>query len=261
MKTTRKYCIIYIVFAILYSFSVVPALFAETGYVSDMLILSLKEGAGRQYNTLRTLRSNTAVEILETTDKFLKVKTEEGDIGWVESQYITHEVPKTIIIEQLTEKIALLEGKNPASANGQKESSDNRPENQIDKKADDGKINMEYMERIKALEVALNTQIERNRALELQLKSNQKPPLTQDSLSKDSIHEDNIEEEFQKENVEVTEDKDPSIFSSNGNMVLPDDDVLKTAMIKWFCAGAAVLIAGWFIGRNFTGRRRRGLLD
>ena len=83
---------------------------AQTAYVSDMLILSLKEGPGRQYNTIKTLRSNTPIEIISTADRFLKIQTEEGDVGWVESQYVTKEIPKTLIIEQLNNKIAQLEG-------------------------------------------------------------------------------------------------------------------------------------------------------
>jgi len=255
MKTLRIHYLIYILLAVLCYLSVIPAIFAETGYVSDMLILSLKEGPGREYNTLKTLRSNTPVEIIETTDRFLKVKTEEGDVGWVENQYITHELPKAIIIEQLTDKIALLEGRRPGSQTEQGESSESQAGNKSDNTIVDSKTSMEYINRIKSLEVALNAQVEKNRALQAQL-SRTKPDQNQEALSESTI----IEEDLQKDS-DKGEEMSSSDLAGNDNMVLPDDDMLKTAMIKWFCAGAGVLIAGWFIGRNFTGGRRRGLLE
>lgn len=253
MKKIKKNCFIYILLLFLYSLTVMPSiLYAETGYVSDMLILSLKEGAGRQYNTIRTLRSNTPVEILETSDRFLKVKTEEGDVGWVESQYITRELPKTIIIEQLIKKIEILEQAKSDSGNRLDETSVNQSENSTN----NTKNSEQYINKIKALEVALNVQLEKNKKLEEQLNQS-KPVQNQEFVNlgpttdQDNIQESNLEDQ----------EGDSTVFSEKETMVLPDDDLLKTAMIKWFCAGAGVLIAGWFIGRTFSGGRRRGLLD
>lgn len=253
MKKIKKNCFIYTFLLFLCSLTVMPSiLYAETGYVSDMLILSLKEGAGRQYNTIRTLRSNTPVEILETSDRFLKVKTEEGDVGWVESQYITRELPKAIIIEQLTKKIELLEQAKSDSGNRLGETSVNQSENSTN----NTKNSEQYINKIKALEVALNVQLEKNKKLEEQL-SQSKPVQNQEFVNlgpttdQDNIQESNLEDQ----------EGDSTVFSEKETMVLPDDDLLKTAMIKWFCAGAGVLIAGWFIGRTFSGGRRRGLLD
>lgn len=260
MKKLQAHYVIYILLAVFYSLSLIPAIFAETGYVSDMLILSLKEGPGRQYNTLRTLRSNTPVEILEVTERFLKIKTEEEDIGWVESQYITKELPKAMIIEQLTAKIAQLEGKSPASATGEGESAQGEPGSKIDNKITDAKTINEYINRIKSLEAALNSQIEKNRTLQAELSSSNREE-SQEGLNRSAVNEQNIEEnELQKDGFEG-EERGSSDLSENGNISIPDDDMLKTSMIKWFCAGAGVLIAGWFIGRNFTGGRRHGLLD
>jgi len=56
------------------------------------------------------------VEVLEESDRYLRVRTKEDEIGWVEKQYITTEAPKTILIEkmkkdlsELTEKSSKLE--------------------------------------------------------------------------------------------------------------------------------------------------------
>ncbi|MBF0377375.1 MAG: TIGR04211 family SH3 domain-containing protein [Desulfamplus sp.] len=272
MKTTQKHYVIYILSTLicfaLTSLTAITSSFAETGYVSDMLILSLKEGPGRQYNTIKTLRSNMPVEIVETTERFLKVKTEEGDLGWVESQYITKELPKALIIEQLNKRIAQLEGKEPnveksqTAGQGVESLSQTTPliNNSENIKAS------ECLSKIKSLEATLNTQLEKNRLLEAQLRS-LKSDQSKITVEQSSFKED--ESSFQKNEVssknEDSENEESSLLSTQDMkdiVAIPDDDILKTAMIKWFCAGAGVLIAGWFIGRSFSrGRRGGGLLD
>ncbi|MBF0468416.1 MAG: TIGR04211 family SH3 domain-containing protein [Desulfamplus sp.] len=265
MKRTHRNCTIYILSIFLYALAAIPSLHAQTGYVSDMLILSLKEGPGRQYNTIKTLRSNTPVEILDTRERFLKIRTQEGDNGWVESQYITHEIPKTIIIQQLTEKIAQLEASSDNPEGTQKKSSESTIDN-IDTDLKNDK-EASYINKIKSLETALSAQIEKSRLLEAQLSNmdseqNHEPSLNPISIGDNNIEEEDIDE-LQKEIPGDEEENGFSIYSIPKTLFSSDDDVLKTAMIKWFCAGAGVLIAGWFIGRSFSGVRRSGggLLD
>ncbi|MBF0572379.1 MAG: TIGR04211 family SH3 domain-containing protein [Desulfamplus sp.] len=274
MKTTQRYYVLYILSALicfsLVLFTKIPSALAEIGYVSDMLILSLKEGPGRQYNTIKTLRSNMQVEIVETSDRFLKVKTEEGDIGWVESQYITKELPKALIIEQLNKRIEQLEGKDPnidkRQITGQVVGESLNQTSPLLSNAEDIKTS-ECLSKIKSLEVALNTQLEKNRLLEAQLrglKSDQSKITTVEQIS--SKEGDNsFKKDEGSSKKEESKNEDSSLFSTQDMkdiVAIPDDDLLKTAMIKWFCAGAGVLIAGWFIGRSFSGGRRGGgLLD
>lgn len=270
MKNIRKNYIIYILSVLIYSSTEIPPVFAETGYVSDMLILSLKDGPGRQFNTIKTLRSDMPVDIIETTERFLKVKIEEGDIGWVESQYITKELPKALIIGQLNNKIAQLEGKNPTTQSdpvGVAKSENTINELEANKEA-------EYQNRIKSLEAALNRQIEKNILLQTQLNTSKfEQGQTKDqrgqnvtTINKLTIKEEDIPQNSNQKNSKANSvdiGDEASLFSETNMIVLPEDDVLKTAMIKWFCSGAAVLIAGWFIGRSFSGGRKASsrLLD
>lgn len=82
---------------------------AQTGYVSDMLILTLREGPGKEYDVIRTLRTNTPVELLEENETHLKVRTQEGEEGWVAKQYITSETPKPVIIAGLKKRVNQLD--------------------------------------------------------------------------------------------------------------------------------------------------------
>jgi SH3 domain protein len=78
---------------------------AKTQYVSDELLITLREGKGNEYKIIKTLRTGTPLEILEETEHYLKVHTEEGLEGWVLKQYITSETPKAKIISGLRQEI------------------------------------------------------------------------------------------------------------------------------------------------------------
>ncbi len=62
---------------------------AETKYVVDKIIITLRAGPSTQYQILRTLPSGTAMEVLETQEKYSRVRLKDGTEGWVLNQYLT----------------------------------------------------------------------------------------------------------------------------------------------------------------------------
>jgi len=94
-----------LLFALLIPLSIsVGSTHADTRYVSDMLILTLREGQGSQYKAIRTLKTGTPIEVLEESARHLRVRTQEGEEGWVEKQYISSEQPKAVIIAGLNKE-------------------------------------------------------------------------------------------------------------------------------------------------------------
>jgi len=81
---------------------------AETQYVSDNLIITMRSGAGGDYKIIKTLKTGTPVEILEDAGEYYRVKTKDGKEGWALKRYITAETPKPIIIAGLKRKIERL---------------------------------------------------------------------------------------------------------------------------------------------------------
>ena len=81
---------------------------AKTQYVSDELVINLREGKGNEYKIIKMLRNGTPLNILEEAEQYLKVRTEEGLEGWVLKQYITSETPKTAIIAERDRLSSLL---------------------------------------------------------------------------------------------------------------------------------------------------------
>ena len=78
---------------------------ADRRYVSDRLIITLREAPDSDSRVLRTLMTGAPVEVLEESGRYLRVRTEAGEEGWVAEQYITPETPKPIIIAQLKDEI------------------------------------------------------------------------------------------------------------------------------------------------------------
>ena len=98
MRTTQITRLKFIIFLLmLFSLTLSAVIVcAQTQYVSDELVITLREGQGSQYKIIKMLKTGTPLEIIEESDPYLKVRTEKGDEGWVLNQYITEETPKTV---------------------------------------------------------------------------------------------------------------------------------------------------------------------
>ena len=88
------------------------SVFADTRYVSDRLIISVRSGQNNKNNVLGYIRSGTPVDVLEEDGPYLKIKTENGIEGWVQAQYIISEQPKALIVRDLRNEINNLKKKN-----------------------------------------------------------------------------------------------------------------------------------------------------
>lgn len=66
---------------------------AQTRYVDDELVITLRTGPSNQNQIIRTLRSGTRLEVLERRDEqYSRVRVaSDGAEGWVLNQYLTDE--------------------------------------------------------------------------------------------------------------------------------------------------------------------------
>ena len=99
--------VLFILFAV-----VLPTLSnASTIYVTDSLQLKLRVTANTDGDVVTTLHSGQKLSLLEQQKKFSKVKTDEGEIGWVQTWFLTDEVPATYLVNQLTKDKESLENR------------------------------------------------------------------------------------------------------------------------------------------------------
>ncbi len=60
---------------------------AEERYISDTIVVSLREGPGPQYNVIKTLQTGQSFEVLETRNGFIRVRIKDGSTGWLQDQF------------------------------------------------------------------------------------------------------------------------------------------------------------------------------
>lgn len=219
-------------------------LYAETAYVSDMLILTLREGPGRDYNVIKTLKSNDEVDIVEESEKYYHVHLKSGEKGWVQKQYISFELPDAIRVSRLEEKIKALE-KQKNRLEKDKEAAVSMLENKQEA----------FRSQKTELERRLKAELEKNKILSSKIDEvvSRYEVLKKDASSVVTLKKRN--QELEEENATLS--KQLKLTSGDRKQLL------KTAFIKWFLAGGGVLFLGWLIGRSMSGRRKRSssLLD
>ncbi len=81
---------------------------ADTRYVSDMLVISVRDAQRQDANVLGYIKTPTAVDVLGEQGDYLEIKTKDGLEGWVLAKYIVTEKPKALIIEDLKKQIGEL---------------------------------------------------------------------------------------------------------------------------------------------------------
>ena len=85
---------------------------AETVYVIDNLIITMRSGQSTQHQIIRTWPSSTRLEVLETGDKYSRVKGPGDTEGWVLNQYISPTPTAKIRLASAEKKLAQLEAEN-----------------------------------------------------------------------------------------------------------------------------------------------------
>lgn len=82
---------------------------AETLYVTDRILLGLHSEANEESPLLDSVPSGTAVQVLETSGAFKKVRLPNGTSGWVSSGYLVDTRPATAQVDELAAKEAKLQ--------------------------------------------------------------------------------------------------------------------------------------------------------
>jgi SH3 domain protein len=79
--------------------------FAETLYVTDRILLGVHQDAAESSMVIATIPSGTAVDVLERSDDFIKIKLADGKQGWVSGGYLKPEKPATAELDAAYAKL------------------------------------------------------------------------------------------------------------------------------------------------------------
>ena len=210
---------------------------AEMRYISDQLVVSLREQPQNSAPSITYLRTDTAVEVLEETGEYIKARTKEGEVGYILQKYLTATTPKPVIINKLqTERDQLaskIEEIRQQAASTTSQSSKSQQE----------------------LALQLIDLRENNSALQEKWKQSQ-AEFKQTRQDYQALQND------AKEVIAITAERDQLRKTnqelSTKNIALDKEmgSLTRTSVIKWFLAGAGVLFFGWIIGKASGNRRR-----
>ena len=217
---------------------------ARTGYVSDKLVLTLREQPSLNTAVIDRLPSDTPLTILEENDEYMKVNLESGETGWVDKRFVVFELPKSILIQQLQEQNQnLTEQLNAlkASHDSSKKELLSQIEGDEDLSAAQAIELEEAKEKIKELEIQA-----------VQARKKYDILLNQSGNIKELV---DTNKKLTRENNQLTENI-LALENQTGYL-------FRTGLIKWFLAGVGVLLMGWVLGHSVSlGKKRRSsLLD
>ena len=82
---------------------------AQEIYVRGITKITMRTGPGVEHKIVAMLTSGSKLETIEYQRDWSHVKTQENKTGWVLSRFLTEEVPKTLLVEQLKEEKERLE--------------------------------------------------------------------------------------------------------------------------------------------------------
>jgi SH3 domain protein len=210
---------------------------AQSGYVSDMLFLTFREGPGNSYAILKRLKSDTPVSILEEKGEYYKVELESKETGWVDKRFISFETPKIMTIEALKQENKTLEDKileletrlqsvpNSSSIGG----------NESGKK-------------IKELEEPLKPRMDETEKMGTSLPNANEKALIEQSEKFQQIVNEN----------KALQKKNEALAAELADLQSKGPRPLKSDMIKWSLFGVGVLLLGWLFGHTVSINKRRG---
>lgn len=233
MKSRNWHCALTLILVLLS-----PTLvYAEKVYVSDTLIVSLRDSASLSGNVISYLKSGDLLEVIEEDENgFVLVQTSSGEQGWIQEKYTINEKPKDLIIADLEVKITSLNNK-LASAVASNSSLKTSLQNIKAKVVDKEKEAAQLQETIKDLEAAVKN-VEK-RYEDLKQKSQ--------GVEEISSERDKLYDQLKAVDNEVA------------LLRVKNAELVQTERILWFLAGFGVFIVGWIMGKVFRRSKRSSL--
>ncbi|MCF8037388.1 MAG: TIGR04211 family SH3 domain-containing protein [Desulfobacteraceae bacterium] len=199
---------------------VAAAALAETQYVNDLMEVTLRSGPGLDYRIKKMLPSGQELEVLDTEKKWANVRVPDGTTGWVFSKYVSPQKPDSLAVKEMREEIQPLRRKVESLT--------------------------EENQRLIKRNQELSSSLEKTRA-ELEQAKNDYAALQEESKDYLKLREQHeaMKKELEEKNqrIQTLEKQVSNAFMSAG--------------LKWFLAGAGVLILGMILGRTAAGKKKR----
>jgi SH3 domain protein len=196
---------------------------AETMYVSDVLKLTVRAGKGTSEEIVAVIQSGQTVEVLQSEDEWSLVKLDDGKEGWVLSRYLTSKITNNVKLQWLQKKQKTL--------------------------AVQSAILLEENTKLKEENKESKSELDKVQKKAEELK------ISYDALKIGSADYIKLKSKYTEAASQLAEYKEKS--------ELLEKELTKLEFgrtIRWFLAGAGVLLLGFLIGFSTRRQRRRSTL-
>jgi hypothetical protein len=120
-----------LLFTVLFFFLIGSLSVSQAAYITDKLVAGLYKEAKVSDKPIKALNSGTPLEVVSRNNGFVKVRTSDGTIGWVEATYLTDEKPARSILLDTQAKVSILQ-KQLEQLKGMQASGDTLSEDPVD---------------------------------------------------------------------------------------------------------------------------------
>jgi len=200
-------------------FLLASPVWAAKMYVIDELVVTVRENKSLSAPTVARLRSLQSVEVFESDELWAKVKLENGIQGWIQKKYLSKEPPvglKLSEIESENQRLTVL---------------------LEELKAESTLLEKQNLEAAEKLQKAQEEQARIEKEFE--------------ELKREAPNYLALKKEYEQLRGELENYK-----AEVEKLSQTADEALNRRRLKWFLAGAGVLVAGWLVGLA-SGRRKK----
>ena len=234
-----RYINILFILILLASYVFVTPAAADTRYVIDELVITLRLGKSTQHKILKTLKTGTPLEVLEEDDEtYIKVRTTDGVEGYVLRQYTSSNIPKKQRIEELEMLNSSLQNKTSVLEDAKNHLEIQLKTSQEGYNQKSADINTKFADLEQKLEQALYNELTMAEKYDALLAQSEN--VVEVVSERDQLLQNNIK------------------LEANATELLRTNEKLSDSrMIKWFLAGGGVFLFGWIIGKSSRKKRSR----
>jgi SH3 domain protein len=209
-------------------FLTIPCAFGETRYVTDVFEVMVRTGPNKKHKIIAMPQSGTPVEVIELpdiqrVDEWVKVRLGNDKEGWMLSQYLIAGPPKATVIDRLERDNSVLKKRS------------------IDLSEENARLKKENRE----LGRALTDQTTKGNSLKNALDTLESE--SKDFLTLKGSHE-RVTQELKTKTTEAEE------------LQKEVEGLRNSQTLRWFVAGASIILVGFIIGYASRRPKRRSSL-
>ena len=198
----------------------ISAAHAEKMYIGDLKSITVRRGQGTSHKIIAMAKSGQEVTVLEKGSDWSKVQLPGGKEGWVLTRFLTASTPSKLLLKDLTSKYEDLRIK-------------------ADQLAEDNQKHLAENQELKR-------ELEQNQTSLKQLNTSYK------ALRSESAEFLNLQKNYKQTSTELVNQRQKA-----ETLEKELSKIKFNQSIRWFLAGAGVLLVGFVIGFSVRRQRRK----